>query len=232
VKDAWTRLKKWASLNLPKTIEHLNRPAAAAQIQEFENAIGARLPNEVREHFRVHNGQNEGPGIVFGLPFLSLQDSLSNWKGWIDGYDSCIQDGSAAASDQLCSSFPSEFVRQAYFNKGWIPITYDSSGNHVGIDLDPGPKGTTGQVIIFGRDDEFHPVLARNWAQFLTDLADELERGNFRIDNADPNYPAFNLGDPYKTHFHSVGMHWSRGKLGLRRLSKTDQAKWKKWHGK
>ncbi len=82
---------------------------------------------------------------------------------------------------------------------------------------------------MFGRDDEFHTVLALSWGQFLTDLADELEAGNFRLDTSDPEYPEFSVDDPFRQHFHSVGMYWSRGKLSLRRLSSTNEKLWKKW---
>ena len=46
---------------------------------------------------------------------------------------------------------------------------------------DPGPSVVVGQVINFGRDQEQKFVLARSWAHFLEDVADELERGKFVI---------------------------------------------------
>jgi hypothetical protein len=128
-----------------------------------------------------------------------------------------------------CSSFPVDYVRPVYFDRGWIPLTYDSGGNHIGVDLNPGPKGTRGQVIVFGRDDEFHTVLALSWGQFLTDLADELEASNFRLDLSDPDYPDLKPDDPHTNHFHSIGIYWSRGKLGLRKLSAANEKLWKKW---
>lgn len=105
-------------------------------------------------------------------------------------------------------------------------------GNHIGVDLNPGPAGTRGQVIVFGPDDEFHSVLALGWGQFLTDLAGELEAGNYRLDLTDPDYPEFTPDDPHRPHFHSVGGYWSRGKLGLRTLTRADEKVWKKRHGK
>lgn len=182
VKSAWKRLKRWSMANLPQYGDD-SPPANDEQFREFEAAIGATLPKDMRDSYRVYDGQFAGSGIIYG--------------GFV------------------------------------IPLSADSSGNHIAIDLNPEPKGTRGQVIVFGRDDEFHPVLALSWGQFLTDLADELEAGNCRLDTSgDPEFPEFKPDDPYKKHFHSVGMYWSRGKLGLRRLSAADQRRWDKRHGK
>jgi cell wall assembly regulator SMI1 len=223
VGTAWARLKKWASVHLPTIIESLNPPASSDQLRKFEDSIKVKLPQEVWESYQVHNGQGDGPGIVYGLPILPLDDCLHNWRGWA-GYEPVDY------MDEGCCSFPSEFVRQAYFDPGWIPLTDDSGGNHIGIDLNPGQKGTAGQVIVFGPDDELHTVLARNWRQFLADLAGELERGNFRIDASScpvGDKPKFLLDDPHRKHFHGAGIFWSCAKLGLRSLSESDQELWK-----
>jgi cell wall assembly regulator SMI1 len=232
VKAAWKRLKLWSAVHLPQTAGGDSRPASDEQIREFEAAIVGKLPKDVRDSYRVYNGQCAGPGIVYGLAVEALRDSLHQWKTWVKGYESNLKDGSAAELDEGCSSFPADFVRPVYYDAGWVPLTYDSSGNHIGVDLNPGPKGKRGQVIVFGRDDEFHTVLALSWGQFLTDLADELEAGNYRLDMTDPNYPEFNPDDPTTQHFHSIGIYWSRGKLGLRTLSAADQKPWRRWHGK
>ena len=95
--------------------------------------------------------------------------------------------------------------------------------------MSPGEKGTVGQVIVCGRDDTFHPVLALDFSQFLADVADEMERGNTKIATPDPDWgPEFNIAAPATHHFNNVGANWSRCKLGLRTLSKKDEAMWKR----
>jgi cell wall assembly regulator SMI1 len=232
VKAAWKRLKKWSVSKLPETDESDSPPASAKELQDFETAIGADLPKDVRDSYRVYNGQCAGLGIVYGLEVVSLRESLSHWKTWVKGYEKCLKDNTASSLDEDCSSFPDGFVRPVYFDPGWVPLTYDSGGNHIGVDLNPGPKGTRGQVIVFGRDDEFHTVLALSWGQFLTDLADELESGNYQLDVTDPEYPDLKPDDPHTKHFHSIGIYWSRGKLGLRKLTTANEKLWKKWGGK
>ncbi len=232
VKTAWKRLKRWSASNLPQTTGDDNPPAAEERLREFEGKIGVRLPKDVRDSYRIYNGQCAGPGIVYGLPIESLRNCLIHWRAWVKGSERNLKGGSNADLDSACSSFPAAFVRPVYFDPRWIPLTYDSGGNHIGVDLHPGPKGTHGQVIVFGRDDEFHTVLALSWGQFLTDLADELEAGNYRLDMTDPAYPEFTPDSPRSQHFHSIGIYWSRGKLGRRKLTGADAKMWKKWHGK
>ena len=72
-------------------------------------------------------------------------------------------------------SFPEGAIQLDYINRGWIPLSRDGGGNHIGVDLSPGPKGTKGQVINFGRDEREKCVLAASWGEFLSDFADFLE---------------------------------------------------------
>jgi cell wall assembly regulator SMI1 len=225
-------MKRWSVANLPQAGGKDSPPASEEQLRQFESAIGVKLPKDVRDSYRVYNGQCAGLGIIYRLAVEPLRECLLHWRNWVEGYGENLKDNSAADLDSGCSSFPDGFVRPVYFDSGWVPLTYDSGGNHIGVDLNPGPKGCRGQVIVFGRDDEFHPVLALSWGQFLTDLADELEAGNYRLDLTDPDYPNLKPDDPPTAHFHSIGIYWSRGKLGLRRLSAADEKQWRKWHGK
>lgn len=65
------------------------------------------------------------------------------------------------------TSTPQGAIKTKYFHIKWIPIISDYGGNYIGIDLDPDEKGTKGQVIIFGRDEEDMLVLANSWGDFL-----------------------------------------------------------------
>ena len=84
------------------------------------------------------------------------------------------------------SSVPPETVQAAYAHPAWIPLVTDNAGNHIGVDLAPGPKGTYGQVIMFGREFDVKFAIADNWGEFLLAFANDLEIGNwFLIDDSD-----------------------------------------------
>ncbi|MGG3836957.1 SMI1/KNR4 family protein [Paenibacillus thiaminolyticus] len=58
----------------------LNPPATEIGLREAEEELGFSLPAELRELYLLHNGESEdGPGLFFGLPFLSLDGMLTEW---------------------------------------------------------------------------------------------------------------------------------------------------------
>lgn len=75
-------------------------------------------------------------------------------------------------------SQPPNAVQKAYAHPSWIPLARDWGGNLIAVDLAPGPAGTWGQIIIFGRDYDTKYVIARSWASFLAVVADDLGSGD------------------------------------------------------
>lgn len=76
-------------------------------------------------------------------------------------------------------SVPPLAIQTVYAHANWIPLVTDNSGNHIGVDLAPGPKGKYGQVILFGREFDTKFVVANNWGDFLLSFANDLESGNW-----------------------------------------------------
>lgn len=71
-------------------------------------------------------------------------------------------------------SQPPNAIRKAYTHVSWIPVARDWGGNCLAVDLAPGPAGKWGQVIIMGRDYDCKYVVARSWAAFLANVADDI----------------------------------------------------------
>ncbi|KAI9757771.1 MAG: Cell wall assembly regulator [Lichina confinis] len=80
-------------------------------------------------------------------------------------------------------SQPPGAVRKAYAHPGWIPLARDWGGNNIAVDLAPGPAGTWGQVVVFGRDFDCKYVVARSWGAFLASVADDLEGDRWFVDD-------------------------------------------------
>ena len=99
------------------------------------------------------------------------------------------------------TSSPANAIALQYANAGWVPLCDDYGGNHIGIDLAPGPAGVRGQVISFGRDEEEKVVIAASLGDFLLWFATQLERGNFRIDRPDKDRIDFDIDRPNCGHF-------------------------------
>ncbi|AGO11641.1 AaceriADL139Wp [[Ashbya] aceris (nom. inval.)] len=83
-------------------------------------------------------------------------------------------------------SIPPLAIQPVYAHPGWIPLVTDHAGNHIGVDLAPGPKGKYAQVILFGREFDTKFVIADNWGDFLLGFVNDLEKGNWLlVDNTD-----------------------------------------------
>ncbi len=157
----------------------LNPPATDAQLDAAERHLGRRLPPDVRALYGLHDGQVQptaadprwAAGLVGGAALLPLDGVLFHWDQWA-GFEA------DSDLDEGAGSEPEGFVRTKYSLRGWVPLTHDGGGNHVGVDLDPDVRGTAGQVMVFGRDDEHHRVLAPSLLSYLEQLADLLERGH------------------------------------------------------
>ncbi|MEW2353157.1 hypothetical protein [Spirillospora sp. NPDC029432] len=109
----------------------------------------------VRAVLRMHNGQREtmlagraGTAVpcLPTLMFLSTDLILQEWRMWQKVGD--VVDGTVLPGAE-------GIIKPLYGSPGWIPLWSDPvSADYVGLDLGPGPKGTSGQIIDFGRDEE------------------------------------------------------------------------------
>jgi cell wall assembly regulator SMI1/predicted DNA-binding WGR domain protein len=149
VDDAWNRIEAWLATNLPDTHKSLCPPAKVKEITAFEHAVGLKLPDDLKQSYRRHNGQEHvSAGIIFGLPLLPLAAARGCWESW-RGYDRSKKRKYNFDDEATC--FPLDFVQPVYFTRNWIPISEDAGGNHIAIDMSPGRLGIEGQVIICGR---------------------------------------------------------------------------------
>src|SRR4051794_14346760 len=145
-----------------------------------------------------------GKGVVFGsevLPLLDEKDclasrpALGHWRFWaemVGASERGEDDGMLDEFGRESTSSPDGAIRRLHACRAWIPLVEMNDSNYIGIDLEPGPGGVVGQVINFGRDQERKYVLARSWAHFLGDVADELEAGNLVI-QGDEGYKSFGV---------------------------------------
>ncbi len=179
---------------LPELGRSLNPPAAEEELLKAEQELGFSLPAELRELYLTHNGEKEdGPGLFFGLPFLSLDAMLAEWRIW----EALEEQMEGLESEHY--SVPAGWIKEQYINRGWLPIGKDRGGNNLGVDMDPDREGTAGQIINFGRDEEIKYVIARNlahWLQFIRDMA---KAGNYTV-HIEEDHRYWTLGRDGSTH--------------------------------
>lgn len=172
----------------------LNAPATIEEIQYAESEMGIAFPDELRNLYLAHNGEDKsGPGLFFGLPFLSLDEVLDEWRIW-----KRIEEDDFFNFDAF--SIPTEYIKERYVNHYWIPISKDYGGNNLGIDVDPDEKGKVGQVINFGRDEEVKYVIANRISDLLLFILQTLKNKNFTI-HQEEDYLYWSYGANDNIHF-------------------------------
>jgi cell wall assembly regulator SMI1 len=150
----------------------LNSGASTEDIDALEEHLGVSLPDELKDFLSIRDGQNdEGAGIVFGEQILSPSSIKRCWDDW-RGIDEEEMNEDCA---DFMESDPEGYIKPMYTNRKWIPLTHDWGGNHIGIDFDPDAKGTIGQIIAFGRDEDTKRLIASNFSEFLSKLVNSLK---------------------------------------------------------
>ncbi|NPC90740.1 hypothetical protein HOO54_03105 [Bacillus sp. WMMC1349] len=174
----------------------LNPPATVKEIEEVEKEMNITFPEDLRTLYLTHNGEKElGPGLFFGLSFLSLEEMVREWRTWKEIASDEWQDEVDAYS------VPPVWIKEKYANQYWIPISSDGSGNHIGIDLDPDKEGKVGQVINFGADEEVKYVIAYQLKDFLIHITNTLKEGFYTIDEYEEDFISWSYGEEEELHF-------------------------------
>ncbi len=176
MKDTWEKIETWLGANVAGVLATLLPPASLQEIQRAEEILGVTLPDDVRESYSIHNGQaldqqTAGYGLVAGHELLRLSYVTAAWRGYKAQYD----EGSFDVMPE-----PAEGVKDDFWNPKWIPITTIGTTEHYCVDLDPGPGGTMGQIILWNRDGH-RSVVARSFRDWLHAFAQDLEEGEYTV---------------------------------------------------
>lgn len=198
----YQRLERWLAAHRPRILANLQPPATDAELAGLAESLRVSLPPSFLDLYRWRNGQRDPgqPGPFYGLSFLSIANVLAAWREWneILGEDDDLHGFSSSVAPGV--------VKERYASRLWIPFSDDWGGNHLGIDLDPGPNGRVGQVINFGRDEEAKYVLGRSVEAFVERIAGELEAGNFVL--REPPDGGFETKRPPSSHFLDAARVW------------------------
>ncbi|KAI0320084.1 hypothetical protein OF83DRAFT_1162593 [Amylostereum chailletii] len=187
LQQTWNRLKTWLANEYPELGDTLNYGILPEDLAAIEMQFGFALPQAVRESYLAVDGQEPESsagcteGLFFGLHLLPLDEVLDEWRFWRE-VDNDPNTGAHVKLREVMGSIPPDWVRQEYSQRGWIPLISDKTGNYIGVDLNPGDRGSVGQVIVFGRDFDTKVVLWRGdgvvgWARWLAGFVEDLENG-------------------------------------------------------
>ncbi|XBW38842.1 hypothetical protein QEN19_004435 [Hanseniaspora menglaensis] len=189
---AWEYIKGWCAENSSDLYASLNDPCSSKDLKEIEKDLQLTLPKPFKISLRIHDGQElDGlsgvHGLIYGLNLMTLDEVVSMQENWSKIYHNLYNLKKGLDRLPKQGSIPPNHIKPLYCNPRWVPVITDNAGNNIAIDLDPGFKGSLGQVIVFGRDFDTKFVVAENWGQFLANFVRDLKSGNWDLGEDEDN---------------------------------------------
>jgi cell wall assembly regulator SMI1 len=145
--------------NAPEGYGQLRDGASAEAISAAEKSMGMKLPDDIKASYRIHDGQENEPGLIGGEGWclLSLQEMVEQWGRW--------------------SQSNSENAR-------CVPVAWGGSGDYVFLNL-KSTAGESGCMMVQRADSTEPDPLAPSFAAWLTRFADQLDEGEFAYSDAE-----------------------------------------------
>lgn len=174
--STWLMIENWLEENAPQIKESLNEGINSKEIEHVENTIGAKLPLDFLEFYKIHNGQDSSSeGLINAEELLSFERIIDEWSIWKDLLDKKTfeENGTSFTSE------PDKGIKNNWWNPLWIPITYDGSGNHFCLDLDPDENGNYGQIIRMWHDDAIRTLEAKSFTEWINEYVIKLQNGDY-----------------------------------------------------
>ncbi|WP_024612177.1 SMI1/KNR4 family protein [Pseudoalteromonas sp. TB64] len=149
IEQYFKALVKQNNLNV---IEPKNNDAIYA---EFENEAGFAFPAILKSFLTLHNG-------VENTAFMSVQRILKEWRDWQSIYNEWTQ-------EELFDTDNESNIKTVpmYVTPYWVPFFNLGGGNFIALDFAPNTKGTSGQVISFGADEQSAIYETKTLSEFL-----------------------------------------------------------------
>ena len=143
-------LEKGLTIHSPKNNEDI--------YVKFEKEAGFPFPTIIKEYLTLHSG-------IDRCAIMSAEDIYKEWKQWKDCYDDWTQ-------EELLDTYSTNKGKALlmYTTPYWIPFFDLQNGNFLAFDFAPNTKGTAGQIIRYGADQEIGYIEAEDLNTFLKSL--------------------------------------------------------------
>ena len=176
IPSLWRQIDGWMVEHAPQVLSGLFPGVTEAEIAALEKSLitsGAqrlKLPLEVRQSWRIHNGQSPlAVPLIGDWQLLQLRHILKQWQINQELLESGGFQDNQADSDGS--------VKPMWWNPRWIPLAYNGAGDLVCLDMDPPEGYPKGRLITFWHVDARRQILAVSWSAWLAKFARDLLAG-------------------------------------------------------
>ncbi len=172
IAELFDQLKTWLENNYNEGLDDLNPGATQLHIEELENVIGFKIPEDFATFLKIHNGQKENAGglSIYGT-FLSTTRIIEEWNIWKKLLD----------EDDIGEyiSNPEDGVKNVWWNLKWLPFISSGAGDSICIDCDPDNSGSYGQVITLWHDMSDRKIFASDFHRWFNAYVTSLTSNNY-----------------------------------------------------
>lgn len=166
--------------------ERLPEPATEEEVAELEEDLGYSLPPDLRALYGICNGDNWEDGLFDGHPWFSI-DAINDTAagGGVEEWtDVALSWEYEPHRTLIRDSDPAGAVKRSIMRPGWIPFADSTGGDFLAVDMDPGPMGRPGQVIMIGTHYSSGPLyIADSVTSLLQRLIEALDDATYERDD-------------------------------------------------
>lgn len=190
VRRSWTSIVGWLETHAPTSAAALRDPVPEVVLSWGQKTTGREWPEQLVAWLRMNDGggrPSDAEVLPLGFP-LGASGIVENWQVNVDVTDDLTGEiwepaEVAGAEGQPAGSNAAPFLRS------WLPVASNGSGDHLFVDLRPGPR--SGLVAEFEHDNGgfTRPALWPDIAAMLEDVASALRNGRW----VHPNLPDYDL---------------------------------------
>lgn len=176
----WKRIEAWLEENAPDLLADLRPGASDADIKKAERALSCKLPADMADSYRVHDGKRGAVGRLFDQwELMQLAHVVKSWKTLKGVADEGTFEKAAEA---FMGTSVAPQIKPEWWNPKWIPVASNSSGDFLCVDLDPARGGKSGQIISYFHTDAKRELVAKDFKSFLSGFAKDLESGKYKVE--------------------------------------------------
>lgn len=162
----WFEFERHLKEKSPKTVASLNPAASEDEVRDAESDMRLKFPPEYVKLLKIHNGQNDDIGPLFGrYNFASLKEVVSTANQYDGDSDDHTADEEKIEQDK-------EVKKTWWLSGGWIPFAIADNGDALCIDTQPTSEGKVGQVIEFSVKKLERTLVSTHFSNWLSRFID------------------------------------------------------------
>ena len=164
MEDLWKKLETKIS-SIDKLKDEFNAGVTEAQIIELEYLLKITLPDDFKQAYLVHNGQNSFTSIFYCFSLYSISDIIKNN---LESRKNLSKEDTKVLDD-------TDDIKDCISNNMWIVIGDNGGSGSLIMDLDPGKQGHYGQI--FAAYEDGNELLASNFRELFSNVIQDIQSG-------------------------------------------------------